>query len=167
MDLSSSEFEEDDDEFTYTISLTKEQMWEAFGETVNATETTFTDHMLYVQAMDNLGNPGPINAIRLSISILPEPELDDDIASSGGSMNAPPSFPPTGLGPQARSWESSETKNGFNQEQTKPLTNVEESFQSIVDQQPLMVDAAWILSGVGVTSLVSAVMIMVVLELAL
>ena len=68
--------EGEDDEMLYTISLTKQQLWQAFGDS----EFT-TDHLLYIQAMDNLGHIGPIDAIRMTILVLEEsPGLDDDDA---------------------------------------------------------------------------------------
>ena len=172
MDLSSSEgYVNRDGSFSHTISISKDQMWEAFGEenddesteTETATES-FANHMLYFQAMDNLGNPGPINAIRLSIYVLQELEIDDDFS---GFLSLGRTAAPSTSTPQVRfanPWDDNENDG----EQAKSpfvdelLLNEGTYDGTYYSTTPL--SSAWILSGVRVSSLVSTLVIMVVLE---
>ena len=49
------------------IPVTKDQLCKFFGDKASS-KSSIIDHMLYFQAMDNLGNPGPVNTIPISIA---------------------------------------------------------------------------------------------------
>lgn len=87
----------------YRIPITKQQLWEAFGNKDHP--ETYTQHLLYFQAMDDAGNLGPIMATSLTIAVLEEEGGDASSgseSSSAGEREAVP-FPPPTAAPQAQS----------------------------------------------------------------
>jgi hypothetical protein len=58
--------------FSYELSLTKNQLLEAFGDSDSENNDITTDELLYFQAMDDEGNLGPIAATRLTVVLVME-----------------------------------------------------------------------------------------------
>ncbi len=151
----------------YSVSISKDQLWEAFGNRDEAEYTT--EQFLYVQAMDNLGNPGPIDAVRMTVMVMEAPELDDedDIdAGSGLSLgnvrNTPLSItlPPTPAPqPQSQSVPLPLTREDEIPQQDNPLSIVDQYAKTIADE-PVNeanglqeVSSGWMVSGSKMTYL--------------
>lgn len=140
--------EGEDDEMLYTISLTKQRLWQAFGDS----EFT-TDHLLYIQAMDNVGNIGPIDAIRMTILVLEElPSLDDDdnvftrdrLPNSQQGLSLTPAPQSRMADAQTRTVDDYTTKNLFDE----PVN----AFQ--------VMSSGFVLSGVAISSVLSLLAIL-------
>jgi len=84
----------------YRIPITMQQLWEAFG-TKDHPET-YTQHVLYLQAMDDAGNLGPMTATSLTVAVLEEDTSSGGESSSEGEREAVP-LPPSTAAPQDQS----------------------------------------------------------------
>ena len=118
-DLNFNEVEEDDadeDEYyyypassslpsapTYVSSISKDQLWTAFGnDPANNTEDNGT-RILYVQAMDGNGFWGPVTATSLHVILLEQKEEGQEQEHSAEATLVPPIIPSTSPGMTATS----------------------------------------------------------------
>eukprot|EP00531_Pseudo-nitzschia_arenysensis_P001063 CAMPEP_0116126326 /NCGR_PEP_ID=MMETSP0329-20121206/6276_1 /TAXON_ID=697910 /ORGANISM="Pseudo-nitzschia arenysensis, Strain B593" /LENGTH=897 /DNA_ID=CAMNT_0003620409 /DNA_START=112 /DNA_END=2805 /DNA_ORIENTATION=- len=158
----------------YTVSITRDQLWEAFGDKDEAEYTT--EQFLYIQAMDNLGNPGPIDAVRLTIMVVEAPELDGDGDNGGDSglslgnvRNTPISItlPPTSApAPQTQPVPPPLVQEEKNSQQDNPLSIVDAYAKNIADEPEneanglQELSSGWMVSGIGTSSLLSTLLFM-------
>eukprot|EP00535_Pseudo-nitzschia_heimii_P010999 CAMPEP_0197197024 /NCGR_PEP_ID=MMETSP1423-20130617/32656_1 /TAXON_ID=476441 /ORGANISM="Pseudo-nitzschia heimii, Strain UNC1101" /LENGTH=1102 /DNA_ID=CAMNT_0042650839 /DNA_START=109 /DNA_END=3418 /DNA_ORIENTATION=- len=100
---------DDDGSRSYEISVPIDEVWKAFGvesrcpEDVDVEDdvdvTTATERTLYFQAVDDVGNPGPVTARKITVMVRPEAEDDDDddddffgaLLAGDGATGPPPS----------------------------------------------------------------------------
>ena len=133
----------------YRILIDKEQVWDFFADKASLGSM---DPMIYFQAMDNLGNPGTVNAIPLSIVFEMEVQDDDDdwFASSSSSSAAPSLPPKLSLTPQ--------TRREINGGQL-----LAEPVQKAMTESSLPLASGWVLPSVGVSTILMSALVVLAL----
>lgn len=138
----------EDGSFSYELSLTKNQLFEAFGDNENnnddeAEAEASTDQLLYFQAMDNEGNLGPIAATRLIVVVLKEiarggdDDFDDDLETKSTQTFLVPQpspddqFPPTAA-PQSQPPFTSPPRPTFSWRVSEPTPPEEQNAEPSV-----------------------------------
>ena len=125
----------------YEIFVPMAEVWEAFGiesycpqdDDDEPVVTTTTEHTLYFQAIDDVGNPGPITAQRMTVMVLPEVDGDDDDDDDGfvfGAVGGNTATAPSAV-PAVRP-----TIDWYDQGKNANLVRTVEAEKAVVDCSP-------------------------------